>query len=231
MEEGIYDIVDSHQDITTAEAPFPDDCLRVIFSYLPVRSVFCQALVLSKVIRRWLWRDVEFWREVFRRHIPREQEWEFIMMQIRIGYDYDWHRIWVYVQCVVLMENEPYENTLSSFFRGKLHNEFGMPAQTHDNGYMAFYQRGELHRIGGPAVIKPNGEKQWWVNGHRHREDGPALECAKLTAWYLHGRKHRTGGKPAVIRRAPDRIYREWYIHGEKVTVTAAELHGCCMIL
>jgi hypothetical protein len=43
-----------------------------------------------------------------------------------------------------------------------------------------------------------DGDKEWWVHGKRHRDGGlPAIERMNGDkVWYVNGKRHRDGGLP-----------------------------------
>lgn len=56
---------------------------------------------------------------------------------------------------------------------------------------------------------------KWFLNGKLHREgDKPALLFKNGTKeWYIKGQKHRANDKPAVVRINGD---KEWYFKGKR---------------
>jgi len=92
------------------------------------------------------------------------------------------------------------------YYKGHLHRENDLPAQSNGKGYEAWYKNGLEHRENGPARqnTKENW-KEWWINGELHREDGPACEYKSDggNRWYLNGKKmtKKEWNRHPIIRR------------------------------
>lgn len=54
---------------------------------------------------------------------------------------------------------------------------------------LAHSERGKWHRVEGPAVEYADGTRSWYENGKRHRLGGrPAIMCAhEVRYWYENG--------------------------------------------
>ncbi len=64
------------------------------------------------------------------------------------------------------------------------------------------------------TVTATHGDQKWYVHGKLHREgDQPAIIRANGDQeWYVNGELHREGDQPAFIRANGD---REWYVNGK----------------
>jgi len=88
-----------------------------------------------------------------------------------------------------------------TWFRGKKHSFFDLPAEEYASGTKKWYQRGEIHRDNDlPAEEYANGNKYWYQHGKLHRNnDLPAIEYTNGTKqWYQHGELHRDNNLPVV---------------------------------
>lgn len=90
------------------------------------------------------------------------------------------------------------------------------------NGGVIHYvdSQNRLHNPIGPAVIWPDfegepGQREWWIHGKRHRSGGkPAVQnyIGQYYAYYEDGLLHREGG-PAEVSGSG---YMVFYMRGKK---------------
>ena len=67
----------------------------------------------------------------------------------------------------------------------------------------------------GNGLIDDGNKKQWLKNGQKHRLNGPAeVHRNGYEAWFLDGKRHRSGGKPAVTHANGSKEYWE---HGKLI--------------
>ena len=103
---------------------------------------------------------------------------------------------------------------------GLIHRDGDKPALTGANGSKSWYQHGKEHRDGDkPAVIRPEG-MYWFQHGvrYRPRDSEPSSITKKgkhFTGTFTDkkGRKHRSGGLPAVECSCGK---NQWWIHGKR---------------
>ena len=77
-------------------------------------------------------------------------------------------------------------------------------------------------------IVFTNGDKAWYVHGKRHRDDGlPAIEYANGDrAWYVLGRIHRGDGLPAIDIRG----VKEWWVNGVLTTAWQCSLRRAWLL-
>jgi hypothetical protein len=94
------------------------------------------------------------------------------------------------------------------------------------NGEEAWLEYGELSRKDGPARItlydkngRPNNRKEeWFIDGKLHRDgDKPAFITRDIKTYYKHGKRHRDGGKPAIVNTKGGRTQYWYFVDGKEV--------------
>lgn len=120
------------------------------------------------------------------------------------------------------------------FVDGQLHRTDGGPALVGANGRTrAWYVHGVPHRAGGLPAVEDDvtGSFVSYENGVPHRAGGkPAVvrradRNSVTVEWWVHGRRHRGHGRPAVITVECSRRYsnlrsvravRQWWTDGQR---------------
>lgn len=94
---------------------------------------------------------------------------------------------------------------------GLRHRDDDLPAVVFANGGREWWVNGMQHRENGPAVDCSDGTKMWFLNNLCHRVDGPAVVSKNSEEWWLYGKRHRSGGLPAMTM---SNGVVDWYENG-----------------
>lgn len=104
---------------------------------------------------------------------------------------------------------------------GEIHRD-GLPAyMSHTQCTQLWYKHNKLHRENDlPAAEYPD-DREWWIDGKRHRDgDKPAVvngRSGDCLEWWVDDKRHRAGGQPAVLWKNGPEEYWENGVQYTKV--------------